>query len=272
MRLDAPHDDSAVTRPDARIPLLDVTDVTKSFGSIAALRGARFTVHEGEVVALVGDNGAGKSTLVKMISGVLQPDTGEIRFAGEPVTLASPIDARRLGIETVYQDLSLAPDLDCAANVFLGRERVRPGLLGRLGVLDKSGMRRATQEAFTSLGTGIQNPLVAVEGLSGGQRQAVAVSRSVIWASRVVLLDEPTAALGVVQTAKVADLVRRVRDAGVAVVLISHNLPFVFEVADRIEVLRLGQRVAQLDVNSSSMIEVLGAMTGATLSEKEPTP
>ena len=262
--------DSAVMTAE-RPPVLEVREVTKSFGTIEALRGADFTVHQGEVVALVGDNGAGKSTLVKMISGVLQPDAGEIRFDGLPVSLASPIDARQLGIETVYQDLSLAPDLDCAANVFLGRERLRPGLLGRLGVLDKAGMRRATQEAFTSLGTGIQNALVPVEGLSGGQRQAVAVSRSVIWASRVVLLDEPTAALGVVQTAKVADLIRRVRAAGVAVVLISHNLPFVFDIADRIEVLRLGRRAARLDVRSASMIDVLGAMTGATVSDEENT-
>jgi simple sugar transport system ATP-binding protein len=263
-------------RPDSAVsavrtaPLLEVDGLRKSFGTIEALRGADFTVHEGEVVALVGDNGAGKSTLVKMISGVLQPDAGEIRFAGQAVSLASPIDARRLGIETVYQDLSLAPDLDCAANVFLGRERLRPGLLGKLGVLDKAGMRRDTREAFSSLGTGIQDALAPVVGLSGGQRQAVAVSRSVIWASRVVLLDEPTAALGVVQTAKVQELIRRVRDAGIAVVLISHNLPFVFEIADRVEVLRLGRRAAQLDVAAASMIDVLGAMTGATVSDEEP--
>ncbi|MDQ4026201.1 MAG: ATP-binding cassette domain-containing protein, partial [Actinomycetota bacterium] len=213
--------------------------------------------------ALVGDNGAGKSTLVKVLSGIHHADAGEIRFAGERVTVPSPEAARELGIETVYQDLALAPDLDPAANLYLGRERVRSGPLGWLGFLDKKSMRRGTDEAFASLGVGLQNTDAPTATLSGGQRQGVAVSRAVTWASRVVFMDEPTAALGVVQTRKVLDLIRRVRDSGLSVVLISHNMPEVFDVADRIHVLRLGKRVASFSAAEVSMEDVVGAMTGA---------
>jgi simple sugar transport system ATP-binding protein len=244
-------------------PLLEARDIVKSFGRVRALRGAAFTVHAGEVVALVGDNGAGKSTLVKTLSGVHQPDAGEIRFEGEAVHIPTPVAARALGIETVYQDLALAPDLEPAANLFLGREELRPGLLGRLGFLDKAAMRRRTGEAFGRLGVGVQNTSAAVATLSGGQRQGVAVSRAVMWASKIVFMDEPTAALGVVQTRKVLELIRRVREEGLSVVLISHNMPEVFEVADRIEVLRLGRRVAQFRSADTSMEDVVGAMTGA---------
>jgi simple sugar transport system ATP-binding protein len=244
-------------------PLLEARGIVKSFGHVRALRGADFDVFPGEVAALVGDNGAGKSTLVKVLSGIHHADAGEIRFADERVTVPSPEAARELGIETVYQDLALAPDLDPAANLYLGRELVRSGPLGWLGFLDKKSMRRGTDEAFASLGVGLQNTDAPTATLSGGQRQGVAVSRAVTWASRVVFMDEPTAALGVVQTRKVLDLIRRVRDAGLSVVLISHKMPEVFEVADRIQVLRLGKRVASFRAAEVSMEDVVGAMTGA---------
>ena len=244
-------------------PLLEARGIVKRFGHVEALRGADFTVYPGEVVALIGDNGAGKSTLVKTLSGIHPPDEGEILFEGRPVSIPTPTAARTLGIETVYQDLALAPELDPAANLFLGREIVRPGLLGRLGFLDKGAMKERTNEAFDSLGVRIQNRDAAVATLSGGQRQGVAVGRAVTWASRVVFMDEPTAALGVDQTRNVLRLIRRVRDSGISVVLISHNMPEVLEVSDRIEVLRLGERVAQYTASETSMEELVGAMTGA---------
>jgi simple sugar transport system ATP-binding protein len=244
-------------------PLLEARGIVKSFGKVAALRGADFEVRPHEVVALVGDNGAGKSTLVKTLAGVHQADGGEILFEGEPVTIHSPLDARALGIETVYQDLALAAELDPASNLFLGRELLRPGLLGRLGFLDKRAMRRQSGEAFERLSVAIQDVDARVATMSGGQRQGIAVSRAVMWASKVVFMDEPTAALGVVQTRNVLDLIMRVKDHGLAVVLISHNMPEVLEVADRIEVLRLGQRVARFRRGDVTMEEIVGAMTGA---------
>ena len=249
-------------------PLLEARRIVKSFGRVRALRGANFTVNAGEVVALVGDNGAGKSTLVKCLAGVQPPDAGEILFEGRPVTIASPLEARGLGIETVYQDLALAADLDPAANLFLGREVPRGGLLGKLGFLDNREMHRRADEAFRSLGVGLQDSGAPVAMMSGGQRQGVAVSRAVTWASKVVFMDEPTAALGVVQTRNVLDLILRVRDRGLAVVLISHNMPEVFEVADRIEVLRLGERVARFKRGEVTMEDVVGAMTGALRHEE----
>jgi simple sugar transport system ATP-binding protein len=249
-------------------PLLDARRIVKSFGRVHALRGASFTVYPGEVVALVGDNGAGKSTLVKTLAGVHAPDAGEILFEGRPVTIATPLEARALGIETVYQDLALAAELDPAANLFLGRELSRGGLLGRLGFLDKAEMHRRADEAFKSLGVGLQDSSAPVATMSGGQRQGVAVSRAVTWASKVVFMDEPTAALGVVQTRNVLEQIKRVRDQGLAVVLISHNLPEIFEVADRIEVLRLGERVARFKKGDVSMEDVVGAMTGALKHEE----
>ncbi|MGH2949432.1 MAG: ATP-binding cassette domain-containing protein [Solirubrobacteraceae bacterium] len=244
-------------------PLLEARGIDKSFGRVRALRGANFTVGPGEVVALIGDNGAGKSTLVKVLSGVLEPDAGEVLFQGEPVAIPNPVAARELGIETVYQDLALAPDLESSANLFLGREHVRPGILGKLGFLDKGAMRQRTSEAFGQLGVGVQDPTAAVATLSGGQRQGVAVARAVTWAGKIVFMDEPTAALGVVQTRAVLKLIRRVRDTGLSVVLISHNMPEVMEVSDRVEVLRLGERVAQLKTADTTMEELVAAMTGA---------
>jgi simple sugar transport system ATP-binding protein len=243
--------------------LLEASGIVKRFGKVEALRGADFSVRRNEVVALIGDNGAGKSTLVKALSGVHPPDAGEVRFEGRAVRLESPLHARGLGIETVYQDLALAPDLEPAANLFLGREVLRGGLLGRLGFLDQDAMRTRTAETFLSLGVSVRSDTEPVGTLSGGQRQGVAVSRAVTWASKVVFMDEPTAALGVVQTSAVLDLIKRVRDSGRSVVLISHNMPEVLEVADRIEVLRLGRRVAQFERRQASMENLVGAMTGA---------
>ena len=250
-------------------PLLEASGIVKSFGGVRALRGVDFAVHPGEVAALVGDNGAGKSTLVKILSGTLAPDGGEIWFEGRRVTIPNPVAARELGIETVYQDLALAPELDPAANLFLGRELRRPGLLGALGMLDKAAMRRQAAEQFARLGVTLQDIDVPIGSLSGGQRQSVAVARSVVWASRVVFLDEPTAALGVVQRERVLDVIRKVRDTGIAVVLISHNMPEVLAVADRIEVLRLGTRVARFSAADATLEQLVGAMTGALVPEEE---
>ena len=249
-------------------PLLEARGISKRFGHVQALRGAHFDVFRDEVVALVGDNGAGKSTLIKILSGILHPDAGELRFEGKPVTIDSPLAARRLGIETVYQDLALAPELTPAANLFLGREELRPGVLGRLGFLDNAKMRKSASEALASLGTGLQEADTEVANLSGGQRQSVAVSRAVTWASKVLILDEPTAALGVVQAQRVVELIRRVRDSGISVVFISHNMPQVLEAADRIEVLRLGKRVARFDAGEATMEGLVGAMTGAVVHEE----
>jgi simple sugar transport system ATP-binding protein len=249
--------------------LLEAHDIDKNYGHVRALQGADFDVLPGEVTALVGDNGAGKSTLIKILSGTVRPDGGEVRFEGRPVDIDSPITARHLGVETVYQDLALAEDLDPAANLFLGREVMRSGLFGRLGLIDKRAMRNRASEAFATLGIGLQNLDVEVGMLSGGQRQTVAVSRAATWASRVIFMDEPTAALGVVQAEKVLDLIRRIQDSGKSVVLISHNLPQVFQVANRIQVLRLGKRVATFRADQVTMDEVVGAMTGA-LADQEP--
>ena len=248
-------------------PILEARDIVKTYGYVQALGGANFSVFPGEVVALIGDNGAGKSTLTKVISGVIHPDSGELLFDGVPVEIGSPAAAQELGIETVYQDLALAPDLDGAANVYMGRELLKPGILGRLGVLDKRAMKAGAEKAFVDLGVAVKDADAAVAYLSGGQRQGVAVARAASWASRVIILDEPTAALGVVQTANVLDVIRRVRDSGVAVVLISHNMPDVLQVADRIEVLRLGQRVAIFRREEATLESLVGAMTGALVQE-----
>jgi simple sugar transport system ATP-binding protein len=251
-------------------PVLEARQIVKRFGRVQALRGANLTVYPQEVVALVGDNGAGKSTLVKTMVGVHPPDDGEILFEGKPVTVHTPHDARDLGIETVYQDLALAAEVDPAANMFLGREILRSGPLGKLGFLDKTAMRRRSDEAFNSLGVRIQDTSARVANMSGGQRQGIAICRAVTWASKIVFMDEPTAALGVVQTRNVLDHIQRVREHGLSVVLISHNMPEVFEVADRIEVLRLGERVASLRPKDVSMEDVVAAMTGAlTFHEEE---
>ena len=244
-------------------PLLEARGIFKNYGHVEVLRGVDFSVSAGEVVSLIGDNGAGKSTLVKILSGVMPPDRGEIRLRGLPVRFESPLHARDLGIETVYQDLALAPDLGPAENAYVGREILKKGLLGRLGVIDKAQMREKAREAFVSLGTDVKDMDAPVAALSGGQRQSVAICRSVMWAKGLVFMDEPTAALGVRQTRKVLELIRRVADQGVAVVLVSHNMSDVLQVSDRVQVLRLGRRVAIYARGEADVETLVGAMTGA---------
>jgi fructose transport system ATP-binding protein len=245
--------------------VLSARGLVKSYGQVRALGGADFELYPGEIAAIIGDNGAGKSTLIKALSGALQPDVGAIELDGEPIHFRSPLDARRAGIETVYQDLAVAPALDIAANIFLGRERRRRGVLGStLRMLDKRAMR---QEAATHLGDlkiGVQSLTQPVESLSGGQRQGVAVARAAAWARRLVIMDEPTAALGVKETAQVLELILRVRERGLPVILISHDMPHVFRLADRIHIMRLGRRVAVVTPQTHSMTEAVAIMTGAT--------
>ncbi|HEY9379151.1 MAG TPA: ATP-binding cassette domain-containing protein [Jiangellaceae bacterium] len=241
--------------------LLACTGISKAFGAVQALYNVDFEVRRGEVMGLVGDNGAGKSTLIKGIAGIYPFDEGEVRFEGDNVHIHSPREAARLGIEVVYQDLALADNLDVVGNMFLGRERVRNGV-----VLDEPGMERAAAETLASLSvTTLRSVRQRVIGLSGGQRQAVAVAKSVMWNSKLVILDEPTAALGVAQTRQVLDLVRRLADQNLGVVIISHNLHDVFECADRITVLRLGQQVALLERAKTTQQEVVHAITAGAL-------
>jgi fructose transport system ATP-binding protein len=251
-------------------PILEARGLVKRYGHVVALNGADFELYPGEILAIIGDNGAGKSTLIKALSGALQPDEGEIQLDGDRVHFRSPRDARDAGIETVYQDLAVAPALDIAANVFLGRERRRRGLLGLgLRLLDKPAMRREAKRHFAELRIGVQSMTQAVENLSGGQRQGVAVARAATWAQRVVIMDEPTAALGVKETRQVLDLIRRVRERGLPVILISHDMPHVFELADRIHIMRLGKRIAVVTPQTHTMPEAVAIMTGATKSELE---
>jgi simple sugar transport system ATP-binding protein len=252
-------------------PSLVVRGVTKSFGHVHALQGADFECYPGDVTALIGDNGAGKSTLVKILSGAMAADAGRIIVAGEEYRPESPMAAHAAGVETVYQDLALAPDLGPAQNLFLGRERRKRGLLGRLGFIDERAMCDEAASSFKKLGVTADPTRKAVRALSGGQRQGVAVARAVTWAKKIVLLDEPTAALGVVQTKNVLQLVRRVADSGLAVVLISHSMPDVLAVADRVEVLRLGRRVAQFDRTSATIDRLVTAMTSGDGLESSPT-
>jgi fructose transport system ATP-binding protein len=248
----------------AAAPIMEARGLVKRYGQVVALNGADFDLYPGEILAIVGDNGAGKSTLIKALSGALQPDEGEIRLDGEAVHFRSPGDARRAGIETVYQDLAVAPALDIASNIFLGRERRRRGPLGSvLRMLDTAAMRREAARHFAELGIGVQSIAAAVENLSGGQRQGVAVARAATWARRLVIMDEPTAALGVKETGQVVELIKRVRERGLPVILISHDMPHVFELADRIQIMRLGRRVGVVSPQERSMPEVVAVMTGA---------
>jgi fructose transport system ATP-binding protein len=245
-------------------PLFEARGIVKRFGHVTALSGADFELYPGEVLAVIGDNGAGKSTLIKVLAGALQPDEGEIRLDGEVVTFKTPLDARRAGIETVYQDLAVAPALDIASNLFLGRELRRKGPLGEvLRMLDKREMRKEATRALAELNIGVQSVRAAVQDLSGGQRQGVAVARAAAWGRRVVIMDEPTAALGVKETAQVVELIKRVRERGLPVILISHDMPHVFELADRIHIMRLGKRAAVVTPQSHTMQEAVAIMTGA---------
>jgi fructose transport system ATP-binding protein len=251
-------------------PILEARRLVKRFGHVVALDGADFELYPNEIVAIIGDNGAGKSTLIKALSGALQPDDGEIRLDGDRVRFRSPSDARRAGIETVYQDLAVAPSLDIASNIFLGREARHRGPLGLgLRLLDKRRMRREAAGHFAELQIGVQSITQPVEDLSGGQRQGVAVARAAKWARRLAIMDEPTAALGVKETRQVLDLIQRVRERGLPVIMISHDMPHVFELADRILIMRLGKRVAVVTPQTHTMPEAVAIMTGATRSELE---
>lgn len=248
-----------------RRPVLQARGLVKTFGHVVGLDGVDIELYRGEVLAIIGDNGAGKSTLVKCLTGAEVPDRGEVLLDGEPVHFKRPQDARAAGIETVYQTLAVAPSLDVAANLFLGREVRRKGVLGSvLRMTDRAGMRDRARRELRDLGIStLQDVTVPVENLSGGQRQAVAVARAAAFGSKVVVLDEPTAALGVRESGQVLELVRTLRDKGVPVIIISHNMPQVFEVADRIHIQRLGRRAATITPQTHTMTEAVAIMTGA---------
>jgi fructose transport system ATP-binding protein len=246
-------------------PVLQAKGLAKSYGRVVALDDANLELYPGEVLGVIGDNGAGKSTLIKCFSGAVIPDAGEIYIDGEQVRLHSPSDSMAAGIETVYQTLAVCPALDIGTNLFLGRERRKPGILGSVfRMLDLGGMREAARKEMSELGLlTIQDMSQAVETLSGGQRQGVAVARAAAFGQRVIIMDEPTAALGVKESQKVLKLIRDVRDRGIPVILISHNMPHVFEVSDRIHIHRLGRRVAVVTPSSHRMSEAVAIMTGA---------
>jgi simple sugar transport system ATP-binding protein len=247
----------------AMTPILEARRLSRSFGHVRALNNADFDINAGEVVALIGDNGAGKSTMVKALTGNLDLDSGELFFEGKPLSISTPQEASDLGMEVVYQDLALAPHLNPYQNMFLGREIPRKGFLGKLGFMDDKAMRAKARAGFDELGGTVRSMTAQVGTMSGGQRQQIAIVRSIAWANKIVFLDEPTAALGVVQTKNVLDTIRRVRDKGIAVVLISHSMPAVLEVADRVQVMRLGTRVATLPTKGTTVEQLVGAMTGA---------
>lgn len=251
-----------------KTPVLEARGLVKRYGNVTALDGTDFDLYPGEILAVIGDNGAGKSSLIKALSGAVVPDEGEILLDGKPVHFKSPLDARRHGIETVYQDLAVAPAMDIASNLFLGREIRRPGILGAVfRMLDKKKMLADSINYMQDLKIGIRSMRQPVETLSGGQRQGVAVARSAAFAKHVVIMDEPTAALGVKESGMVLDLIRRVRERGLPVILISHNMPHVFEVADRVHIQRLGRRVAVIKPHEFSMSDAVAIMTGAMAGE-----
>jgi fructose transport system ATP-binding protein len=249
-------------------PILTARGIVKRYGRVTALDHADFELMPGEILAVIGDNGAGKSSLIKAISGAVTPDEGEIRLEGKPIHFTSPMQARAAGIETVYQNLALSPALSIADNMFMGRELRRKGWLGEwFRMLDRPAMEKVARQKLSELGLlTIQNINQAVETLSGGQRQGVAVARAAAFGSKVVILDEPTAALGVKESRKVLDLIQDVRARGMPIVLISHNMPHVFEVADRIHIHRLGRRLCVIDPKEHTMSDAVAFMTGA----KEP--
>ena len=253
-------------------PILEGRGLVKRYGRVVAIDHADFELYPGEVLAVIGDNGAGKSTLIKALSGAVRPDAGQVLIEGKPVQLNSPIEAHEAGIETVYQNLALSPALSIADNMFLGRELRKPGFAGKwLRMLDRSRMEKEAREKLTELGLmTIQNIGQAVETLSGGQRQGVAVARAAAFGSKVIIMDEPTAALGVKESRRVLDLIRDVRSRGMPIVLISHNMPHVFEVADRIHIHRLGKRSCVIDPKDYSMSDAVAFMTGAKEPPKDP--
>ena len=253
-----------------KTPILTARSLVKRYGRVTALDNADFDLYPGEILAVIGDNGAGKSSLIKAISGAIRPDEGEIRLEGQPVHFGSPIDARKAGIETVYQNLALSPALSIADNMFLGRELRKPGFMGKyLRKLDHAAMDKMAREKLSELGLmTIQNINQAVETLSGGQRQGVAVARAAAFGSKVIILDEPTAALGVKESRRVLELIQDVRSRGIPIVLISHNMPHVFEVADRIHIHRLGKRLTVIDPKEYTMSDAVSFMTGAKSPEQ----
>lgn len=245
-------------------PVLEARNLVKTYGHVVALDHADFEVYAGEILAVIGDNGAGKSTLIKALSGALQPDSGEILLNGERIHFSSPSDARHKGIETVYQTLAVAPNMNIYENLFLGRELRRPNILGSVfRMLDKKRMLSEATSYMQALKFNIQSMKEPVSNLSGGQRQGVAVARSAAFAQKVIIMDEPTAALGVKESGMVLDLIRQVRDRGLPVILISHNMPHVWELADRIHVQRLGKRVAIIKPTEYTMSDGVAIMTGA---------
>jgi fructose transport system ATP-binding protein len=253
-----------MTSPQGATPVLQARGLVKRYGNVTALDGTDFELLPGEILAVIGDNGAGKSTLIKALAGAIIPDEGEILLDGNVVHFRNPMDARMRGIETVYQDLAVAPALDIASNLYLGRELRRAGPVGSiLRMLDKPRMRQEAARYMAELKIGICSTTQAVETLSGGQRQGVAVARAAAWARRLVIMDEPTAALGVKESGMVLELIRRIKARGLPVILISHNMPNVFEVADRIHIQRLGRRIAVVTPQTHSMSEVVAIMTGA---------
>lgn len=252
-------------------PLLTARGLVKRYGRVTALDNADFDLYPGEILAVIGDNGAGKSSLIKAISGAVSPDEGEIRLEGKAVQFRSPMEARDAGIETVYQNLALSPALSIADNMFLGREIRRPGILGSwLRMLDRPAMEKRARDKLSELGLmTIQNIGQAVETLSGGQRQGVAVARAAAFGSKVVIMDEPTAALGVKESRRVLELILDVKKRGLPIVLISHNMPHVFEVADRIHIHRLGRRLCVIDPRQYTMSDAVAFMTGAKEAPRE---
>ena len=246
-------------------PILSARGLVKRYGRVTALDHADFDLNHGEILAVIGDNGAGKSSLIKAISGAVRPDEGEIRLDGQPISFGSPMEARAAGIETVYQNLALSPALSIADNMFLGREIRKPGVMGQwFRMLDRPSMEKRAREKLSELGLmTIQNISQSVETLSGGQRQGVAVARAAAFGSKVIIMDEPTAALGVKESRRVLELILDVRRRGVPIVLISHNMPHVFEVADRIHIHRLGRRLCVIDPKQYSMSDAVAFMTGA---------
>ncbi len=248
-------------------PILTGRGLTKRYGRVVALNECDFELYPGEILAVIGDNGAGKSTLIKALSGAVQPDDGEIRLDGKPITMASPLEAHNHGIETVYQTLALSPALSIADNMFLGREIRKTGGLGKwVRLLDRAEMRRMARDKLSELGLmTIQDIDQPVETLSGGQRQGVAVARAAAFGSKVIIMDEPTAALGVKESRKVLELILDVRSRGIPIVLISHNMPHVFEVADRIHIHRLGRRLCVINPKEHSMSDAVAYMTGAKM-------
>ena len=244
--------------------VMEARGLVKRYGQVTAIDGADFALRPGEILAVIGDNGAGKSSLIKALSGAVVPDEGQIFLDGQPVSFRTPIDARKQGIETVYQDLAVAPAMTIAENLFLGREILMPGPIARLfRILDKKKMHDEATRHMQGLQFAIKSMTQPVETLSGGQRQGVAVARSAAFARHVVIMDEPTAALGVREGNMVLDLIRKVRDSGLPVILISHNMPHVFEIADRIHVHRQGKRAAVLNPKKISMADTVAVMTGA---------